>query len=277
MELITLTGKDLHESFRELDRQLPQHAYKKIEGGKGGKLGLTDIIPAFLPDLLLELFGPIGYGWGFILHSMESSSKTVERAKGYTEEEVTATCQLSIWYRFLRDGEPVMSDPVPATGGSTNTLVEWAMKGALTNALGCAWFFAGYQLSVYKNERSHNGNGESPGRSQGAQQRQRSQPGGKQQQQQRPVSAHAEWSAAMNSIEQLLSDLNLARDRYWQYATGKYKAARDNITTEQLREQVALLSQCRQNNAKLEQFQKLLTDIVSQRPAPSDGQQGAVH
>lgn len=277
MELKTLTGKDLYESFRELDRQLPQHAYKKIEGGKGGKLGLTDIIPAFLPDLLLELFGPIGYGWGFTLHSMESSSKTVERAKGYTEEEVTATCQLSIWYRFLRDGELVMSDLVPATGGSTNTLVEWAMKGALTNALGCAWFFAGYQLSVYKNERSHNGNGEAPGKSQDAQQRRRTQAGGRQQQQRPPSSPHDEWNAAMSSIDQLLSGLKLPKDRYWQYATAKYKAARDNITIEQLREQVALLTQCRQNQTKLDQFQKILSDIATQQPAGTENRQGTMH
>jgi hypothetical protein len=276
MDLKTLTGKDLFEAFRELDKQLPQHAYKKIEGGKGGKLGLTDIIPAFLPDLLLELFGPIGYGWGFTLQSMESSSKTVERSKGYTEEEVTATCQLSIWYRFMREGELVVSDPVPATGGSTNTQVEWAMKGALTNALGCAWFFAGYQLSVYKNERSHNGNGQSPGKSQGAQQRQRAQSGGRQQQQRQP-NPHDQWNAAMSSIEQLLSGLKLPKDKYWLYATAKYRAARNNITAEQLREQVALLTQCRQNQAKLDQFQKLLMNIAGQKPAGSGGQQGAMH
>lgn len=277
MELKTLTGKDLYESFRELDRQLPQHAYKKIEGGKGGKLGLTDIIPAFLPDLLLELFGPIGYGWGFTLHSMESSSKTVERAKGYTEEEVTATCQLSIWYRFLRDGELVISDLVPATGGSTNTLVEWAMKGALTNALGCAWFFAGYQLSVYKNERSHNGNGDASGKGQGAQQRQRNQAGGRQQQQKPSSSPHDEWNAAMSSIDQLLAGLKLPKDKYWQYATAKYKASRDNITAEQLREQVALLTQCRQNQTKLDQFQKILADIATPQPTGTENRQGTMH
>ncbi len=193
------------------------------------------------------------------------------------EEEVTATCQLSIWYRFLRDGELVTSEPVPATGGNTNTLVEWAMKGALRNALGCAWFFAGYQVSVYKNERSHNGNGEIPVKSQGAQQRQRNQLRGRQQQQQKPVTAHHEWNAAMSSIDQLLSGLKLPKDRYWQYATAKYKAARDNITTEQLREQVALLTQCRQNQAKLDQFQKILSDIAGQQPTGQENSQGAVH
>lgn len=285
MDLKTITGKDLFEAFRELDRQLPAHAYKKIEGGKGGKLGLTDIIPAFLPDLLLELFGPIGYGWGFHLDAMESSSKTVERKGGYTEEEVTATCKLSIWYRFLRDGEPAMSDPVPATGGSTNTLVEWAMKGALTNALGCAWFFAGYQLSVYKNERSHNGNGHQTAQSQRNQQP----PHERNRQEQRPQSAnnqspppnppdgHAAWQAAVSAIEQMVIALSLPQDRYWKYATAKYKAARDNLTVQQLQEQVALLNQCRQNPAKLDQFRGLLGASADKHTVPPENQQDTMH
>lgn len=276
MELKTLTEKDLFEAFRELDRQLPAHAYKAIDGGKGGKLGLTDIVPAFLPDLLMELFGPLGFGWGFTLESMESSMKIVERKGGYTEEEVTVTCKLSIWYRFLCDGEMMTSDPISATGGNTNTLVEWAMKGALTNALGCAWFFAGYQLSVYKNERSHNGNGRNPAKNERAQQRQRTRPASSQQQQ-RSAGPQDERNAAVNSIDQLISGLKLPKDKYWQYAAARYKAALDNITTVQLREQVALLTQCRQNPTKLAQFQKILADTPSRQPLEPEDHQAATH
>ncbi|GKT09785.1 hypothetical protein [Desulforhabdus sp. TSK] len=285
MDLKTITGKNLIEAFRELDRQLPAHAYKKIEGGKGGKLGLTDIIPAFLPDLLLELFGPIGYGWGFHLDSMESSTKTVERKGGYTEEEVTANCKLSIWYRFLRDGEVTMSEPIPATGGSTNTLVEWAMKGALTNALGCAWFFAGYQLSVYKNERSHNGDGQQQGQGQKSQQAhqdnnrqgQRTQTGNNQLPSPNSSNGHSAWQAAASTIDQMLIELNLPPDRYWRYAAEKYKAARDNLTVQQLQEQVALLSQCRQNPVKLDQFRGLLGDSAGKQSTQPEDQQGGMH
>lgn len=276
MELKTLTGKDLFEAFHELDRQLPSHAYKKIEGGKGGKLGLTDIIPAFLPDLLLELFGPIGFGWGFNLESMDAVAKTVERKGGYTEDEISATCKISIWYRFLRDGETVVSDPVPATGGSSNTLAEWAMKGALTNALGCAWFFAGYQLSVYKNERSHNGNGQPPRQDQKGQQAQKSQPPGRQPPP-KTSGAHADWSVAIKTIEQLVIDLKLSQDKYWGYATSKYKAKRDNLTTEQLREQISILTQCKQKPAKLDEFKKLLESIPSQQPSTPGNRQGEVN
>ncbi|GKT09114.1 hypothetical protein [Desulforhabdus sp. TSK] len=275
MELKTITGKDLFEAFRELDRQLPAHAYKKIEGGKGGKLGLTDIIPAFLPDLLLELFGPIGYGWGFNLDGIDSSSKTVERKGGYTEEDVTATCKLSIWYRFLRDGEVAMSDPVPATGGSTNTLIEWAMKGALTNALGCAWFFAGYQLSVYKNERSHNGDGmhntgHGP-RNQQEQHHRSPQPPPP-----NPSNSHAAWQTAVSTIDQMLTGLNLPQDRYWKYAMAKYKTPRDNLTVPQLQEQVILLTQCRQNPAKLDQFRGLLGDVAEKHAVAQGEQDGTM-
>lgn len=281
MDLKTITGKNLFEAFRELDRQLPAHAYKKIEGGKGGKLGLTDIIPAFLPDLLLELFGPIGYGWGFHLDSMESSTKTVERKGGYTEEEVTSTCKLSIWYRFLRNGEVAMSEPIPATGGSTNTLIEWAMKGALTNALGCAWFFAGYQLSVYKNERSHNGNGHQGRQGQGTQDvvrdrcRQGQKPNGWSSP---PPTAnfpdeHTAWRAAVSAVEQQVTALNLPLDQYWSYATEKYAAARDNLTMQQIQEQVALLTQCRLNPSKLDRFRGILSNSAAKDSSSTENHQ----
>lgn len=152
----TLTDKDLFEVFKQLDNQLPANAYKQIQGGKGGKLGLTDIVPAFLPDLLLELFGPIGLGWGFEIEEMSVHENKVERKGGYTDIEYQARCRLSSWYAYdLGDETVKKSEPISATGASTNTQVEWAMKGAITNALGTAWFFAGYQLSVHKNERSH--------------------------------------------------------------------------------------------------------------------------
>lgn len=152
----TLHGKLITEAFAELDRQLPANAYKAISGGKGGKLGLTDIVPAFLPELLLELFGPIGIGWGFSIEDMQIEKQEVQRKGGYTDTEHCVTCKINVWYAF-RDGDELkQSHNIHATGGSTNTQVEWAMKGAITNALGTAWFFAGYQLAVYKAERGHN-------------------------------------------------------------------------------------------------------------------------
>jgi hypothetical protein len=152
----TLTGLDLLEAFKRLDDCLPPGAYKEITGGKGGKMGLTDINPGYLPPLLLELFGPCGYGWGYNLLSMQTTAATVKRNSGYEEEEYTAICQIEAWYRFtMEDGTTIKSDGIPARGGSVNTQTEWAEKGAITYALGTAWFLAGYQVAVYKGERSH--------------------------------------------------------------------------------------------------------------------------
>ena len=152
----TITGLDLLDAFKRLDACLPSGAYKEITGGKGGKMGLTDINPGYLPPLLLELFGPCGYGWGYNLIAMETKRAMVKRNSGYEEEEFTATCQIEAWYRFqLESGEVVKSDAIPARGGSSNTQIEWAEKGAITYALGTSWFLAGYQVAVYKGERSH--------------------------------------------------------------------------------------------------------------------------
>jgi hypothetical protein len=40
-------------------------------------------------------------------------------------------------------------------GGSDNKTYEWALKGAVTNALGAAWSLMSYQFSVYAGLRSH--------------------------------------------------------------------------------------------------------------------------
>lgn len=151
----TITGLDLIAAFHKLDDCLPPKAYKEITGGKGGKMGLTDINPGFLPPLLLDLFGPCGYGWGYDLISMHTKAQIVKRNSGYEEEEFISTCEIRVWYRFDLDGQIIKSDPIPARGGSTNTQIEWAEKGAITYALGTAWFMAGYQVAVYKGERSH--------------------------------------------------------------------------------------------------------------------------
>lgn len=256
MDLKTLTGMDLFEAFRELDRQLPKNAYKAIEGGKGQTLGLTDIIPAFLPDLLMELFGPLGFGWCFEIDRMETDSKTVERKGGYTEETFTATCQISIWYVFLQDRELKTSAKIHATGASTNASIEWAMKGALTNALGCAWFFCGYQLSVYKGERSHNGG--PPADPPKRQQRQAAKDQPKARQEFKAAPEEEEWKQTIAQIGALVTELQLDPSQYWKSVREKYGCGRDNLSVSQVREQFELLLQCKQYPDKLAAFKELL-------------------
>lgn len=152
----TATGLTLREAFAKLDAPLDRRAYKRISGGKGEKIGLTDIGPAYLNETLLAVFGPLGYGWGFSIEDVT----TVEGKNRSGNVEFRARCKVSVWWKFFQEVPQghtigVKSDPIVAHGASDNSELEWAEKGAVTNALGNAWSYAGWQLSVYKGLRSH--------------------------------------------------------------------------------------------------------------------------
>jgi hypothetical protein len=71
----------------------------------------------------------------------------------------------------------------------------------------------------------------------------------------------------VQQIGTLITQLNLDefKDAYWIYAGNRYQALSvDHLHQNRLQEQIAMLSRCRQNPSKLDQFQKLLTEIVSQ-------------
>jgi hypothetical protein len=85
-----------------------------------------------------------------------------------------------------------------------------------------------------------------------------------------------EWLRQINGLicQLKLEDL---KDAYWIYVGNKYQAASaGDIALLQLQEQLALLDQCRQNPSKLDQFQKLLTDIVSSHGISLHGTQQAL-
>lgn len=159
----TLTGIRLDDAFKRLDGELHQRAYKAITGGKGERLGLTDINPGFLPSVLLEIFGPLGVGWGFEVDGVEVRAISRQRKDGSTSEEFEASARVQVWFSYELEGERKISTGTPwIPGGSDNSEREWAIKGAITNALGTAWFFEGYQMSVYQGLRSHNNIGKQP-------------------------------------------------------------------------------------------------------------------
>jgi hypothetical protein len=147
----TLSGLEISEAFKKLDEDLGSKAYKTIKGGKGGKLGLTDIVPAYLPEKLTQLFGVLGLGWGFDVITQETTNQKVTRNGGYEEVEFTSTAKVCAWYSVIDDKGIEKKINLPTlNGSSSNTVIEWAEKGAVTNALGTIWFFAGYQISIYK-------------------------------------------------------------------------------------------------------------------------------
>ena len=142
--LLTLTGLTLEALLILLDKELPASAYK----GVPGPVRLTDVCPNQMRLVLTEAFGPCGLGWGYVY----DPSTVILRDGGKGVDAVVTG--FAFWYR-LTDGEQVYTCMIPATGGSDNRSAAYALKGALTNALGNAVSNIGFQISVYLGQRSH--------------------------------------------------------------------------------------------------------------------------
>jgi hypothetical protein len=154
----TLTGVSLSDLPALLDEELPKGAYKAIPGATY----LTDIDPAFMRDKFNQLFGLSGFGWGYSYssESVSLSREDVIRKKGkpgqYTEEIFFAQLlELTFWYKLVAEDGAVSRHEVPATGASDNKVAAYALKGAITAALGNAASNIGWQKSVYMGKRSH--------------------------------------------------------------------------------------------------------------------------
>ena len=61
MDMKTLTGMTMGEAIEKLKAVLPASAYKAVPGAEG----LTDISPAWLTEVVTEVFGPAGAGWWY--------------------------------------------------------------------------------------------------------------------------------------------------------------------------------------------------------------------
>lgn len=148
---ITFTGLSLAEAAQQLDAELPPDAYSKVPGA----VDLTDIDPAHMRHTLNTVFGLCGVGWGydFAVTDLEVT---------LAEKSALAVCRrLTFWFK-LRAGEETHTCFIPATGASENRNPQYAMKGALTNALGNAVSNLGFQESVYLGRRSHASVGKAP-------------------------------------------------------------------------------------------------------------------
>ncbi len=154
----TLTGLSINQVYEHLDRELPAGAYTEIKGshGKDGK-PLTDIDPNYATDVLNEIFGLCGVGWGYEYDSHDLAL-TVEMRKtrsGDTRHVCTAILsRMTFWYKLL-DGQEIKTFVIVAGGASDNDDEAYAIKGATTYALGNAISKLGWQKSVYQGTRSH--------------------------------------------------------------------------------------------------------------------------
>jgi hypothetical protein len=105
---------------------------------------------------LNEVFGLCGFGWGYEYDpaDMETRNETRKTQSGTREVVVAALKHLRFWYK-VTDGQETSVCTVDASGGSDNSSASYAMKGAITNALGNAASNIGFQESVYLGKRSH--------------------------------------------------------------------------------------------------------------------------
>lgn len=154
-KLKTLAGLSLDEVATRLDQELPKDAYKAVPGAAG----LTDIDPNYMRKILNETFGLCGVGWGYKYEpvDMHVAVENRPRSSGGTRTVHTASLKrLTFWYRLARgdEGDATICE-IDASGGSENDVEAYAMKGAITNALGNAVSNIGFQESVYLGKRSH--------------------------------------------------------------------------------------------------------------------------
>lgn len=160
----TLTGLTLEEAIQQLDQELPAGAYKALPGA----VDLTDIDPNWMRKTLNHVFGLCGLGWGYEFDpaNLEYRYESRTNAKGNEYGVYVAVLtHLRFWYKLV-DGNIQYNCSIHATGASENANIAYAMKGAITNALGNAVSNIGFQENVYLGLRSHkdfqptpNGNG----------------------------------------------------------------------------------------------------------------------
>ncbi|CAG0983311.1 hypothetical protein ARNL5_02652 [Anaerolineae bacterium] len=150
-----VTGYTLPQAIAELQKPLPASAYKPVPGASD----LTDIDPAYLTEVATQVFGPIGFGWWYDFQpadlTISAEARTAKSGREYTV--FTASLhKLIVRYRLLdASGHTLISEPITATGGNENEVESYAVRGALTNALGAAFAKLTWQLPVYKGQLSH--------------------------------------------------------------------------------------------------------------------------
>ena len=151
----TLTGMLLESVAARLDAELPKDAFKAVPGAAD----LTDIDPNYMRKILNEVFGLCGIGWGYKYDSADMHTEIEERKRsngqGTRRVYVATLRRLTFWYKLSAADDSIVICEIDASGGSDNDVEAYAMKGAITNALGHASSNLGFQESVYLGKRSH--------------------------------------------------------------------------------------------------------------------------
>ena len=148
----TLNGYLVKDLPVILDQPLPPSAYKKIPAGA---LNLTDIDAGWQRRAFNKIFGLYGIGWGFefdnrdmdLRHEANKNDKILPFVRVYGR----------FWYKYIDDKgvECQASFPVTGANSSQSGNEAYALKGAITNAIGFGASMIGWQESVYLGARSH--------------------------------------------------------------------------------------------------------------------------
>jgi hypothetical protein len=148
VDIKTLTGLTLEEVAKELNKNLGDGAYREVNVSG---LNLTDISPAYRDEVFNKVFGMCGYGWGYD-YDPEDVQTEVTTNKNGKPVYAAYIAKINMWYKLIV-GEEAMTCDVPSTGYNTSyTNMEYALKGAITSALGKSASHLGWQSSIYKGE-----------------------------------------------------------------------------------------------------------------------------
>jgi hypothetical protein len=148
-ELRTFTGLTIAQALAALQQKLEPNAYKQV---KGSGVNLTDIKPAYLTEVLTDVFGICPIGWSFDWENIELSGQMTTTSGG-KDRYVWQADILRGWLSYtVTDGEKDYEFKVWGTGGSDNDVKEYAVRGAVTNMLGAAASKLLWQLPVYKGQ-----------------------------------------------------------------------------------------------------------------------------
>jgi hypothetical protein len=148
-ERLTMSGFTWRDAIGRLKEVLPESAYKAVEGSK---FGGTDISPAWLTDKATEIFGPCGEGWLFDYLEDDVVVAKENRAKRNGEVYEIWTAWVKRLGLRIRWGEEY-SGEILATGYAEGDNPAYALRGAVTNALGSAFSKLCWQVHIYKGER----------------------------------------------------------------------------------------------------------------------------
>ncbi|MDX9865030.1 MAG: hypothetical protein RBT34_09515 [Anaerolineaceae bacterium] len=143
----TITGMTIADLRTALDKELPKDAYKAIPEAPY----LTDINPGYMKKCLNDVFGICGVGWGYE-YSPDDLLFQNGSKDGWTDVLLKSG---QLWFKLVDDAGEIRKIAIPASGGSENKQIQYALKGAITNMIGNAASQIGFQESVYMGTRSH--------------------------------------------------------------------------------------------------------------------------